>query len=486
MFIKNLEISNFRCFENGFPPIEFKVPDGSEGSGLNIFAGENGTGKTSVLEAIEYLTQSRLKSKSSISVKDFKDIRKKILVKATTETFEVDKVYGKDKKFMCKGIQFEAKVRENGADELVDTVVFDNKVTTSEKGIQPYELRTDVTKPWGVSRLPSFDIIFFEKNRNRHITHGMFPSKFDELTDDFNFQVIEKIKTLDDSVESEKELRQKIIGLNDYSKKVLLESLTDKFLGKVLKNCETFFDSKIRLEILDSLQPFTHSFFASRSEDGYQQIPVAKLGSGVEMIFSIIFLYHYYFTRGRKTAFLIDEPELHLHPTWQYKLIELLKEISKDTQVFISTHSPFIYKNCLENNLGISVFRKDKKSKISVDNVKRDDWGNFPWSPSWGEINYYAYNLPTIELHNELYGYLQEKSGINDIAGFDNYLRNNGVKDFVNYNNKATGKVENVTLNTYVRHLIHHPENKNNADLKDSELKKSIELLLGIFNPLVD
>lgn len=26
-------------------------------------------------------------------------------------------------------------------------------------------------------------------------------------------------------------------------------------------------------------------------------------------------------------------------------------------------------------------------------------------SPSWGEINYFAFDIPSIEFHNELYGF---------------------------------------------------------------------------------
>lgn len=45
---------------------------------------------------------------------------------------------------------------------------------------------------------------------------------------------------------------------------------------------------------------------------------------------------------------LIDEPETSLHPKWQLEIIPLLKEIlsleKEDRQIFIATHSPFIFK----------------------------------------------------------------------------------------------------------------------------------------------
>ena len=63
VFIKRIEISNYRCFEN--EGIDFSVPDGiTPGSGLNVLIGENGNGKTTILDAINYLTQSSYASEN--------------------------------------------------------------------------------------------------------------------------------------------------------------------------------------------------------------------------------------------------------------------------------------------------------------------------------------------------------------------------------------------------------------------------------------
>ncbi len=44
----------------------------------------------------------------------------------------------------------------------------------------------------------------------------------------------------------------------------------------------------------------------------------------------------------------LDEIEVHLHPTWQYKILTLLNELLPNAQIFISTHSPFIV-NSIDN-----------------------------------------------------------------------------------------------------------------------------------------
>lgn len=59
MFIHKLKIRNFKCFGNNLAPLNFNIPDGrTPGSGLNIFVGENNTGKSTVFEVIDFLRDS--------------------------------------------------------------------------------------------------------------------------------------------------------------------------------------------------------------------------------------------------------------------------------------------------------------------------------------------------------------------------------------------------------------------------------------------
>jgi predicted ATPase len=40
---------------------------------------------------------------------------------------------------------------------------------------------------------------------------------------------------------------------------------------------------------------------------------------------------------------LLDEPELSLHLKWQYRLIEILRNLNPNCQLVIATHSPSIF-----------------------------------------------------------------------------------------------------------------------------------------------
>ena len=48
MFLKKIDIENFRLFDKNFIVDNFNIPDNTkEGSGLTLIVGENGCGKTS-------------------------------------------------------------------------------------------------------------------------------------------------------------------------------------------------------------------------------------------------------------------------------------------------------------------------------------------------------------------------------------------------------------------------------------------------------
>jgi len=179
-------------------------------------------------------------------------------------------------------------------------------------------------------------------------------------------------------------------------------------------------------------------------------------------------------------VYLIDEPELHLHPKAQEMLLEILMQESKDKQIIISTHSPYMFMGCSSNKkVGMLLFNRSDDGIINITDVKRDEWGLFPWSPSFGEINYHAYNLPNVEFHNELYGHIKDLSDIRSVNDFDVYLKNKkGITEVRDYIDKGENK--SLTLCTYIRNQIHHPENKNNSSYTDADLRKSIEILIDI------
>jgi len=77
MFIKTLQIKNFKCFgDKTFE--DLAIPNGEKGSGLNILIGENGNGKTTLLEVINYLILNSYSVQNKLDISDFQDFQNPI------------------------------------------------------------------------------------------------------------------------------------------------------------------------------------------------------------------------------------------------------------------------------------------------------------------------------------------------------------------------------------------------------------------------
>ncbi|WP_028524775.1 AAA family ATPase [Runella limosa] len=64
----------------------------------------------------------------------------------------------------------------------------------------------------------------------------------------------------------------------------------------------------------------------------------------------------------RNFILLLDEIEVHLHPAWQRKILPVVQKLFKNAQIFISTHSPFV----VGSVDGAWVHRFEKKDGYSV------------------------------------------------------------------------------------------------------------------------
>lgn len=62
---------------------------------------------------------------------------------------------------------------------------------------------------------------------------------------------------------------------------------------------------------------------------------------------------------------LLDEPEGHLHPAWQRKVLPAAQALFPQAQIFAATHSPFVISSV--NKGWIHVFRADESGVVTVD-----------------------------------------------------------------------------------------------------------------------
>jgi hypothetical protein len=386
----------------------------------------------------------------------------------------------------CKGIHLEIKKREKAAPNKAfsDGFVISHwyvPVNPKNRDLGWEQTRASGSKFQFTERslalsyaksVTEFRSFYFNKNRTMQLKKG-YNSSITSLFDDFNWRFLNNLKKNEDGYLANKgKLENQILSkIDDKTIKRSLQALNE-LLNK-------FSIEKIDISFIESQSPFNNAFLSNTVEG--LNLNAENLGSGIEMIISLLYLETMASLSKENIVLIIDEPELHLHPSLQEKFVRYLKFISSKKQVILSTHSPYFYKNCCsDNNIKLLITEtRDKKCSIKESDTQLK---TFPWSPSWGEINYFAYGLVTVEFHNELYGYLQAKGNVNKIAEFDSILNGKGIlknKTWISERDANT-KSNVVTLMTYIRNHIHHPENQQNALFTDEELKESISQMLGL------
>ncbi|HHX12594.1 MAG TPA: ATP-binding protein, partial [Clostridiales bacterium] len=256
------------------------------------------------------------------------------------------------------------------------------------------------------------------------------------------------------------------------------------FLVEIINKASAIIGQNIRLHLLDNWKPYSNGFFSIKKENN-QFLNLNMLGSGYEMIFSLIFASTLSKQSNKQLIVMIDEPELHMHPKLQEQLCALLIELSKESQIFISTHSPLLVKQLRMNKKSKFMILRKQERNIIVSDM---DSGVLPYI-SANEINYLAFDLSSAELHDELYGHLMSELEEFGIESFDARLTNefNKTKQKKWQQEKRGeifGPMKDVTLQTFIRHKLHHPENLTMQSdcFTTDELKISIDEMIAIIN----
>lgn len=444
MFISNLIVKNYKLFNDEFKITNFNVPDNiNDGTGLTTIVGENGCGKTTILDAIAC---SLLEYKAeSFGISDMNDSNKETeIIIETNDAFNVKSVFP-NSSFDAKGFKFIGKTREKSNQNKLLSLIMTDQLYISTNDEKPKlgspDLRMKVTNSFGTKRFNELDVLYLDKNRLYQTRAGTYnDTRFDRIMDDFNFQYYKN----QDNVEN----------LNTMLNEKIKKELSNKNLENAINKFKEISGHSLKLDFIDNYLPFKKANLVVETPSN-MQIDLASLGSGYEMMFSLIYSFYMSKQSGKKLIILIDEPELHLHPRLQEKFVDFILEISKESQVILTTHSPLLIKQLSYNeNVKNIVLKKEKE-------VKEFDERKLPYISS-NETNYLAFDLPSEEYHNELYESLMEK-----------YSTSNGIKRFDNeffIQQKKEDKIypwekqpNQVSIHTFIRNQIHHRKNNRSC-----------------------
>ncbi len=483
MYISKIKLHNFKGFK-GDHEITFD-------KGVNFFVGDNNCGKSSVFEAVDFIRSK--KDRNEVIIKTELEGDGFVSVEVEFMGDDLESWVGTDavKKYQSylidtdeqKGLRVMRssetnEITQDGKKKTLDigkVRVFNPKTNQFEN---PTGIDTTITALFDAQFVwadtQSGDVCDFSKTK-------ISGKIINAITRDFVTS-----DTWKDFQNSHKET----FGDGDNSLAKTLEPI-EKKIQTILS--EQYGETEVRFNFsLPELESFFKTGNIALSENGIETKSSEK-GTGMQraLALSLIQVYADISSTNEEGVskpilFFIDEPETFLHPQAQNKLLDALEKISEKSQIFIVTHSPYLLKKYKKETHSMNIFSKEAGLNKVEEGKEFDLFGTS--SPTWGEINYYAFGVVSIEFHNELYGFIQAKAVLEDEKNyfedeFEKYLISKGLSQDQSYIRlKKDNSTENQarTLPTKIRNIIHHPENTHNVKYTEQELKNSIQLLIPL------
>lgn len=412
-----------------------------------VLAGENGCGKTAILEAIAEFQKGIYLGESS-------DIKKVIYFDGKNRRYEILR-------------EEESKIYP---EEWLSEDDF-NSIRFELEDKAPYDIRNR-------------DIVFSEARSGFEVDFNS-----DCYIDDFEEQKYEKdganysgiIRLLIDLEEKD---NNEYITYAKFNSKCTYEEYmnNNSHIAKFKRAFEKMFDNLSYMGKDPTRLDNTIYFI----KDG-KQINITDLSTGEQQIVfrGTDLLYH----TSNGVTVLIDEPELSLHPKWQRKILDFYRNLFTDeegiqtAQLIIATHSQYVVQSAIEDSSSVkTIILQKEKQKIRSMEMKEVLLGVH----CSAEINYLVFGVEKLDYHIQLFGalhsLLQEMKGSKvdqSISSVDRYIMNHKFYDSSIYEREDLSFHHYYTLPVYIRNAIDHPENKRLYSNQDLDI--SIGLMRNIY-----
>ena len=388
MLLQRLAIENFRCFES--LEMDFEATPESK---LTVIIAKNGQGKTAILEAISvnlgaFVGAFDLGKSKSINTNDVRyqqllrttENAQQYLINEQQYPVKIDTIFSFP---MPDGSVFEDKSISTKATRELNS----KKSRTTIKNAAPLvqygkelmdkvrQLDEDVTLP-AIAYYPASRLWSVHKNIERKavLIESRSMGYEDCLSSSSSFKQVQQwMHKATLAVGQQKTMTQAFNTLLP----IQLDGIK-KAVNQVLK-MEGWSDFQYNFDY-DELVMF-------HKDHGY--LPISLLSDGVRAMVSLVADLAWRCTKlnahlgddaASKTPgiVLIDEIDLHLHPSWQQKVIGVLQNTFKNIQFIITTHSPQVLTTVnnksiriiTENNIKLaSVQTLDEESRVALEDV---------------------------------------------------------------------------------------------------------------------
>ncbi|MCM1056782.1 MAG: AAA family ATPase [Firmicutes bacterium] len=333
MYLENVNIKNYK----GIEEIDIDLKPG-----INLLIGDNGAGKTSVLEGIAVALSGLFVNVAGVSTKNFvkEDVRMSIdpLGDASTSVTYCEPISAGCSLKICAGEEFKwNRIKEelSSTHTKIDdkaVCIWMKKLTNQTDSILPLVSFQSAARAWKVRR-------------------GDFGTELQKKLDDRRCGYIGCLDSSMD-VKSIQQwcMKQEVIVVHK---------------GKVreyetFKNIISTFMKEIN-ELDESPEVYYSPQFGELAyKDSRDDMAISKLSAGyqsllwmiMDLAYRVCLLNPELSDKSQiKGIVLIDEIDMHLHPKWQWNIIKALSTTFKNVQFIIATHSPIVISSAKKTNL---------------------------------------------------------------------------------------------------------------------------------------
>ncbi len=293
-----------------------------------ILAGENGTGKSTVMQALYKFATGNVDFECQVTF-------------LTSENEEA--------------------VLNFKYDEKGRVVPDDQTGKQLYQNIEPYKSKytipaiySDVNNNFDSQPIRNVTSSDIDTNASSRQSDSNLPTKINQLLIDLDNDDARRLKA-----EYKKAIKENQ-PLNDLK--------TDFKLERFTKSFNAMFDD-LSFNCIENQKNHLEILFQRKGEN----IPIENLSSGEKQI-----VYRGSFLLQDKNAMegaliFIDEPETSMHPRWQEKIMDFYKGIFTNdegvqtSQIFVATHSPFIIHNENRKNDKVIVLKRNNNCEITVE-----------------------------------------------------------------------------------------------------------------------
>ena len=339
MKIRNLYITEYK----GLRDITLNFENNNNVLDLVVLAGENGSGKTRVLESIYYyfeMLRSKVVSLELFYEKNENEVLDNLM--STEGLTEIEKEMQKDIEYVdcLRNIKYYNQDYKEGGNQNINSKIISQSFEKLKIFPKIIYVPTEIN---------------FQK-MNAASTTLIQEYKFINIVDT---NLIKDIPSY---------IATKIISEMLKNKNEKVGDIQNKVFDEINEIFETL---GIEVKIEDISQDGRNiPIFTNSSGDKFD---INELSSGEKQLFLRTLAIK--MLNPENSIILIDEPELSLHPKWQQRIVDVYRKIGKNNQIIIATHSPHVLGSVKKENIMLLDKTNDGKIIVKTGNELYNSYG---------------------------------------------------------------------------------------------------------------